>query len=88
MAGSLAWLDAFRRERGEAGRDDADFDVLVCEQPVRFAAEPDPGEPLSGPPEAIAEAITRLRDAGVTKIAVLADDEGVARLAEEVRPLL
>jgi probable F420-dependent oxidoreductase len=88
MAGSLQWLEAFRREREEAGRGGDGFEVLVCEQPVRFSAEPDPGEPLSGPPEAIAEAIARLRDAGVTKIAVLADDEGVARLAEEVRPIL
>ena len=88
LAGSLAWLEAFRQEREEAGRDAAGFDVLVCEQPVRFAAEPDPGEPLSGPPEAIAEAISRLRDAGVTKVAVLADTDTVARLAAEVRPLL
>jgi hypothetical protein len=62
--------------------------VLVCEQPVRFAAEPDPGEPLSGPPEAMAAAISRLRDAGMTKLAVLADTDTVARLAAEVRPLL
>jgi probable F420-dependent oxidoreductase len=88
LAGSLAWLEAFRREREEAGRDAQGFDVLVCEQPVRFAPEPDPREPLSGPPEAIAAAIARLRDAGVTRLAVLADEESVARLAAEVRPLL
>jgi probable F420-dependent oxidoreductase len=88
LAGSLAWLEAFRREREEAGRADGGFEILVCEQPVVFAAEPDPAEPLSGPPEAIAEAIARLGEAGVTKLAVLADDETVSRLAAEVRPLL
>ena len=34
------------------------------------------------------QAISRLRDAGMTKLAVLADEETVARLAAEVRPLL
>ena len=87
LAGSLQWLRAFRAEL-EAQRDPAGFDVLVCEQPVVFAASPDPSVPLSGPPEAIAASIAELRDAGVTKVAVLADTDSVARLADEVLPLL
>jgi probable F420-dependent oxidoreductase len=87
LEGSLAWLKAFRAEL-ETSRDPAGFDVLVCEQPVQFGAEPDPAVPLSGPPDAIAAGIAALREAGVTKLAVLADDDAVARLAEEVRPLL
>jgi probable F420-dependent oxidoreductase len=88
LAGSLAWLRGFRDELESAGRDPAAYDLLVCEQPLLFADRPDPAAPLSGPPEAVAEAIVRLRDAGVTKISLLADDAAVERFAAEVRPLL
>ena len=88
LAGSLAWLRAFREELEAAGRDAAAYDVLVCEQPLVFADRPDPAEPLSGPPEAIAETLHLLRDAGMTKISLLADDESVERFAAQVRPLL
>jgi probable F420-dependent oxidoreductase len=87
LEGAVQWLRAFRAEL-EASRDPAGFDVLACEQPVVFSDRPDPSVPLSGPPEAIAAGIAGLRDAGVTKVSVLADEESVARLAEEVRPLL
>jgi len=87
LDGALQWLRGFRSEL-EGSRDPAAFDVLACEQPVLFADRPDPSVPLSGPPEAIAASIAALRDAGVTKLSVLADAESVARLAEEVRPLL
>ena len=62
--------------------------LLVCEQPLVFADRPDPAAPLSGPPEAIAETLHRLREAGMTKISLLADDASVERFAAEVRPLL
>ena len=88
LAGSLAWLRGFRGELEAAGRDPGSYDVLACEQPLVFADRPDPGAPLSGPPEAIAEALHRLRDAGVTKVSLLADDAAVERFAAEVRPLL
>jgi probable F420-dependent oxidoreductase len=88
LAGSLSWLGRFREELAAAGRDPAGFDLLVCEQPLVFAERPDPAQPLSGPPEAIAETLHRLRDAGVTKISLLADDASVERFASQVRPLL
>jgi hypothetical protein len=62
--------------------------VLVCEQPLVFTDRPDPGAPLSGPPEAIAGALTALRDVGMTMISLLADEASVDRFAAEVRPLL
>ena len=88
LAGSLAWLRSFREELEAAGRDPGTYEVLVCEQPLVFADRPDPAAPLSGPPEAIAEALHLLRHAGMTKISLLADDAAVERFAAEVRPLL
>ena len=88
LAGSLAWLRAFRAELEAAGRDPGTYEVLACEQPLAFADRPDPDVPLSGPPEAIAETLHLLRDAGVTKISLLADDASVERFAAQVRPLL
>ena len=88
LAGSLRWLQGFRTELEAAGRDPASYELLVCEQPLVFADRPDPAAPLSGPPEAIAETLHRLRDAGVTMISVLADEASVERFGDEVRPLL
>ena len=79
LAGSLTWLQGFRTELEAAGRDPASYELLVCEQPLVFADRPDPAAPLSGPPEAIAETLHRLRDAGVTMIWVLADEASVER---------
>ena len=88
LAGSLTWIKSFRGELETAGRDPAAYDVLACEQPLVFADRPDPAVPLSGPPEAIAEALHLLRDAGMTMVSLLADDVSVERFASQVRPLL
>ncbi len=88
LAGSMTWLQGFREELEAAGRDPGSYELLVCEQPLVFADRADPGQPLSGPPAAIAETLRLLRDAGVTMISLLADDASVERFAADVRPLL
>jgi probable F420-dependent oxidoreductase len=77
-AGQIAWLRGFRDELEAAGRDPAGFDVLACEQVVDRRRGAD----------AVLTEIAALRDAGVTMLALLADDETVDWFAAEVRPQL
>ena len=88
LAGSLAWLEAFRQEREEAGRDAA---ASTC-----WCASSRSGSRRSPIPASRCPALRRRsprRSRGrcatpASKVAVLADTDDVARLAAEVRPLL
>lgn len=90
IAARLAVLRDLLAAEGRAGQR---FE-LVCQNPFWLAPEPDPRLPFTGPPAAIAEALSRLRELGVTMVDLLALGsteqviESAQRFAEDVRPLL
>ncbi len=90
IATRLAVLRGMLEAEGRAGQP---FE-LVCQNLFWFSDAPDPRLPFTGPPAAIAESLSRLRELGVTMIDLLAMGtpeqlaESAQRFAEDVRPLL
>jgi probable F420-dependent oxidoreductase len=88
-----ARLDVLRGFREEAKTADRPYHLLY-QNPLFFAEAPNPKMPLSGPPQAIAETLVRLRGMGVTTVNVTVYGppsmivETAQRVAEEVRPLV
>ena len=93
IAAVAARIERLRAFLEREGRDPAGYRV-VYQNPLWFSDEPNERLPLTGPPEAVAESLARLGDAGVTAVDLLVFGpaalivEVAERFSEEVRPLL
>jgi probable F420-dependent oxidoreductase len=89
-----ARLERVRAHLDEARRDPAGYAILLCEVPLQAAAEPDRGQLLVGPAEALAERLAVMAALGVSEVilSVPADPAALAEtldwFARDVRPLL
>ncbi|HVF52840.1 MAG TPA: LLM class F420-dependent oxidoreductase [Actinomycetota bacterium] len=89
----LARIEVMQSLLEKEGRSGDDF-VLMLQHLLWFSDAPNPKLPFTGPPEAIAENLVRLRDAGVSMIDLIVYGpppvivESAERFAREVRPLV
>jgi probable F420-dependent oxidoreductase len=86
-------LEVLDRYLEKAGRTRDDFGLLF-QQLLWFSDDPHPKLPLTGPPDAIAESLAKLRAMGITMVDLIvfgpeaAISETATRFVEEVLPLL
>ena len=93
LEGAAGRIDLVKRHLEKEGRDPADF-LFTYQHPMWFSDAPNPKMPLTGPPEHIAESLTRLDELGVKMIDLMVFgpanviNENAERFMNQVRPLL
>ena len=93
LEGAAARIEVVKSHLERYGRDPNDF-IFTYQHAMWFSDHPNPKMPLTGPPEVIAESLSRLADLGVKMVDLMVFGPGgviaenAERFATEVRKLL